>query len=421
VTETIEPMPAQIDQQQLARELVEKARAEGIELVGPDGMLTGLTKAVLETALDTEMSEHLGYGKHDPAGRDGGNSRNGTRAKTVLTEIGPVEIEVPRDRDASFDPMIVRKRQRRLAGISQIVLSLTARGLTTGEIAAHFAEVYGARVSKDTISKITDKVIEEMAEWRDRPLDRVYPVLFVDAIMVKIRDGQVTNRPVYVAIGVTVNGERDILGLWAGDGGEGAKFWLGVLTEIKNRGVEDVCMVVCDGLKGLPESITTAWPAAVVQACIIHLIRNTFRYASRKYWDALAKDLRPVYTAPTEQAAAARFEEFAERWGGQYPAIVSLWRSAWPEFIPFLDYDAEIRRVICSTNAIESLNARYRRAVRARGHFPTEQAALKCLYLVTRSLDPTRRGKARWAMRWKPALNAFAITFEGRIVPSATN
>jgi putative transposase len=421
VTETIEPMPAQIDQQQLARELVEKARAEGIELVGPDGMLTGLTKAVLEIALDTEMSEHLGYGKHDPAGRDGGNSRNGTRAKTVLTEIGPVEIEVPRDRDASFDPMIVRKRQRRLAGISQIVLSLTARGLTTGEIAAHFAEVYGARVSKDTISKITDKVIEEMAEWRDRPLDRVYPVLFVDAIMVKIRDGQVTNRPVYVAIGVTVNGERDILGLWAGDGGEGAKFWLGVLTEIKNRGVEDVCMVVCDGLKGLPESITTAWPAAVVQVCIIHLIRNTFRYASRKYWDALAKDLRPVYTAPTEQAAAARFEEFAERWGGQYPAIVSLWRSAWPEFIPFLDYDAEIRRVICSTNAIESLNARYRRAVRARGHFPTEQAALKCLYLVTRSLDPTRRGKARWAMRWKPALNAFAITFEGRIVPSATN
>jgi transposase-like protein len=317
--------------------------------------------------------------------------------------------------------VIVGKRQRRLEGISQIVLSLTARGLTTGEIAAHFEEVHGARVSRDTISKITDKVIEEMAEWRDRPLDRVYPVLFVEAIMVKIRDGQVTSRPVYVVIGVTVNGERDILGLWAGDGGEGAKFWLGVLTEIKNRGVEDVCMVVCDGLKGLPESITTAWPAAVVQACIIHLIRNTFRYASRKYWDALARDLRPACTAPTEQAAAARSGEFAERWGAQYPAIVSLCRAAWPEFIPFPGYDDEIRRVICSTNAIESLNARYRRAVRARGHFPTEQAALKCLYLVTRSLDPTGRGRARWAMRWKPALNAFAITFEGRIVPSATN
>jgi transposase-like protein len=414
-------MPAQIDQQQLARELVEKARAEGVELVGPDGLLTGLTKTVLETALDAEMSEHLGYDKHDPAGRNGGNSRNGTRAKTVLTEIGPVEIEVPRDRDASFDPVIVRKRQKRLEGISQIVLSLTARGLTTGEVAAHFEEVYGAKVSRDTISRITDQVLEEMAEWRDRPLDRVYPVLFVDAIMVKVRDGQVTNRPVYVVIGVTVHGERDILGLWAGDGGEGAKFWLSVLTEIKNRGTEDVCLVVCDGLKGLPESITTAWPRAVVQACVIHLLRNTFRYASRRDWDALAKDLRPVYTAPTEQAAAARFDELAERWGTQYPAIVRLWRGSWPEFIPFLDYDVEIRRVICSTNAIESLNARYRRAVRARGHFPTEQAALKCLYLVTRSLDPTGRGKARWAMRWKPALNAFAITFEGRIVPTAAN
>ena len=421
MTETISPMPEQIDQQQLAQELVDKARAEGLELVGPGGLLTGLTKTVLETALDAELSEHLGYDKHNPAGRNGGNSRNGTRTKTVLTEVGPVEIEVPRDRDGSFEPVIVRKRQRRLDGIDQIVLSLTARGLTTGEIAAHFDEVYGAKVSKDTLSRITDKVLEEMTEWCNRPLDRIYPVLFVDAIVVKVRDGQVVNRPIYVVIGVTVNGERDILGLWAGDGHEGAKFWLAVLTQIKNRGVEDVCMVVCDGLKGLPESITTSWPLAVVQACIIHLIRNTFRYASRKDWDAISKDLRPVYTAPTEQAAAARFDEFADRWGGRYPAIIKLWRSAWAEFIPFLDYDVEIRRIICSTNAIESLNARYRRAVRARGHFPTEQAALKCVYLVTRSLDPTRRGKARWAMRWKPALNAFALTFEGRIVPSGLN
>jgi len=421
VTETIEPMPAQIDQQRLAQELVEKARAEGVDLVGPGGLLNGLTKTVLETALDAEMSEHLGYDKHDPAGRNRGNSRNGTRAKTVLTEVGPVEIDVPRDRDGSFEPVIVRKRARRLDGIDQLVLSLTARGLTTGEIAAHFDEVYGAKVSKDTISRITDKVVEEMTEWSQRPLDRVYPVLFVDAIMVKVRDGQVVNRPIYVVIGVTVNGERDILGLWAGDGSEGAKFWLQVLTEIKNRGVEDVCIVVCDGLKGLPESINTVWQLATVQACVIHLIRNTFRYASRKDWDALSKDLRPVYTAPTEPAAAARFDELADKWGGRYPAIVKLWRSAWAEFIPFLDYDVEIRRVICSTNAIESLNARYRRAVRARGHFPNEQAALKCLYLVTRSLDPTGRGKARWAMRWKPALNAFAITFEGRILPSSTN
>ena len=246
-------------------------------------------------------------------------------------------------------------------------------------------------------------------------------MIFIDAIVVKVRDGQVTNRPVYVAIGVTVNGERDILGLWAGDGSEGAKFWLSVLTEIKNRGVEDVCIVVCDGLKGLPDSITTAWPLATVQACVLHLIRNTFRYASRRDWDAIGKQLRPIYTAPTAAAAADRFDEFADTWGGQYPAVVKLWRSAWEEFIPFLDYDVEIRRVICTTNAIESLNARYRRAVRARGHFPTEQAALKCLYLVTRSLDPTGRGRARWVMRWKPALNAFAITFEGRLLPSTSN
>jgi putative transposase len=414
-------VPEPSENQQLAQELIERARAEGVDLIGPGGLLTGLTKTVLETALEAELSEHLGYDKHDPAGRNRENSRNGVRSKTVLTEVGPVEIAVPRDRDGSFTPAIVRKRQRRLDGIDQIVLSLTARGLTTGEVAAHFADVYGATVSKDTISRITDKVIEEMTEWCHRPLDRVYPVIFIDAIVVKIRDGQVTNRPVYVAIGVTVNGERDILGLWAGDGSEGAKFWLAVLTEIKNRGVEDVCIAVCDGLKGLPDSITTAWPLATVQACIIHLIRNTFRYASRKDWDQLSKDLRPVYTAPAEAAAVARFAEFTETWGSQYPAIIGLWRSAWAEFVPFLDYDVEIRRIICSTNAIESLNARYRRAVRARGHFPTEQAALKCLYLVTRSLDPTGRGRARWAIRWKPALNAFAITFENRLVPSTTN
>ncbi|MCI2424253.1 IS256 family transposase, partial [Saccharopolyspora sp. K220] len=236
-----------------------------------------------------------------------------------------------------------------------------------------------------------------------------------DCARAKIRDGQVTNRPIYVAIGVTVGGERDILGLWAG---EGAKFWLAVLTEIKNRGVADVCIVVCDGLKGLPEAITTVWEQAIVQTCVIHLLRNTFRYASRKYWDAIARDLKPVYTAPSEAAAGERFAEFTATWGERYPAVIRLWESSWSEFVPFLDYDVEIRRVICSTNAIESVNARYRRAIRARRHFPTEQAALKCLYLATRSLDPTGRGRARWAMRWKPALNAFAITFEGRITPT---
>jgi len=412
--EMIDPVTGEIiDQQQIAEQLLAQAKEQGVSLVGPGGLLGGLTRTVLETALEAEMTEHLGYEKH--ASSNGENARNGTRSKTVLTEVGAVEIDVPRDRDGSFQPKIVRKRQRRLDGIDEIVLSLTARGLTTGEVAAHFDDVYGASVSKDTISKITDKVIEEMTEWQNRPLDRVYPVVFIDAIVVKVRDGQVRNKPFYVAVGVTTAGERDILGIWAGDGGEGAKFWLGVLTEIKNRGVEDVCIVVCDGLKGLPESITTTWELAVVQTCIIHLIRNTFRFASRKYWDQIARDLRPVYTAPTEAAAKARFEEFAEKWCTMYPAIRKLWENAWTEFIPFLDYDVEIRRIICSTNAIESLNARYRRAVRARGHFPNDAAALKCLYLVTRSLDPTGRGRARWVTRWKPALNAFAITFEGRI------
>ena len=419
MSDTIEPVRLDENEKKaLAQRFVAQAKAEGIDLIGPGGLLSGLTKQVLETALEEEMVEHLGYDKHDPVGRNKENSRNGTRSKTVLTDVGPVELDVPRDRDGSFDPKIVKKRQRRLDGIDQIVLSLTARGLTTGEVAAHFADVYDAQVSKDTISRITDKVIGEMAEWQTRPLDRIYPVIFIDALVVKVRDGQVTNKPFYVVIGVTTSGERDILGIWAGEGGEGAKFWLQVLTELKNRGVEDVLIAVCDGLKGLPDAINTTWEYTQVQTCVVHLIRNTFRYAARQHWEKMAKDLRPIYTAVNAEQAAARLEEFDEKWGPVAPAAVKLWRNAWGEFIPFLDYDVEIRKIICTTNAIESLNARYRRAVRARGHFPNDQAALKCLYLVTRSLDPTGTGRARWVIRWKAALNAFAITFEGRINPS---
>jgi len=333
----------------------------------------------------------------------------------VLTEhSGPVQIDVPRDRAGTFEPQIVRKRQRRLSGVDEVVLSLYAKGLTTGEISAHFTEIYGASVSKETISRITDKVLEEMQDWASRPLDETYAAVFIDAIVVKVRDGQVTNRPFYAAIGVNLAGERDILGLWAGQGGEGAKFWMAVLTDLKNRGVKDTFFVVCDGLKGLPEVVVNVWPAAIVQTCIIHLIRNTFRLTSRKYWDELKRDLKPIYTAVNADAARAVFDELADKWGQRYPAVVRLWDNAWAEFIPFLDYDVEIRSVICSTNAIESLNARYQRAVKARGHFPNEQAALKCLYLVTRALDPTGTGRARWMMRWKPALNAFAITFGDR-------
>lgn len=405
-------------------ELVRQARADGESLTGPQGLLKDLTKMVLEVSLEEEITEHLGHGKHQqqPVEGSGGdeqtrNVRNGSRTKTVLTDsVGKVEITVPRDRAGTFEPVIVPKHARRLGSVEAVVLSLTAKGLTTGEISAHLEEIYGASVSKDTIARITDRVSEEMNEWLARPLDRVYAAIFIDAIVVKVRDGQVANRPFYAAIGVSVDGRKDVLGLWAGTpgDGEGAKYWLAVLTELRNRGVTDTMFVVCDGLKGLPEVVATTWPDAIVQTCVIHLLRNSFRLTSRKYWDQIARELKLVYTAPSADAARSQFEEFTATWGQRYPALIRLWENAWEEFTPFLAYDVEIRKILFSTNAIESLNARYRRAVRARGHFPNEHAALKCLYLVTRSLDPTGKGATRWTTRWKPALNVFATTFEGR-------
>ncbi|TDE19223.1 IS256 family transposase [Nonomuraea mesophila] len=413
----VEPDRAMTDEQLISM-LVNRARSEGLQLTGEGGLLQQLTKRVLESALEGEITDHLGYDRHDPAGKNSGNSRNGTRSKTVVTDVGPVEVRVPRDVAGTFEPQLVRKRQRRLSGVDEMVLSLSAKGLTHGEISAHLAEVYGANVSKQTISTITDKVMDGMAEWQNRPLDRVYPVLFVDAINVKIRDGHVANRPIYLAMAVTVDGHRDILGIWAGDGGEGAKHWLAVLTELKNRGVDDVLMLVCDGLKGLPQAVETVWPRTIVQTCVIHLLRNSFRYAARQDWDKIARALKPVYTAPTEEAALERFYEFCETWGRKYPAIVRLWETSWAEFVPFLAFDVEIRKVICSTNAIESVNARIRKAVRARGHFPNETAALKCVFMALMSLDPTGQGRKRWTMRWKAPLNAFQIAFEGRLTPA---
>jgi len=402
--------------EQLLKELTERARAGGLKLTGEGGLLGKLTKMVVEGALEGEMDDHLGYAKHDPAGRNSGNSRNGRRGKTVLTEAGPVEISVPRDRDSSFEPKILAKRQRRLTGVEDMVISLSAKGLTHGEISAHLAEVYGAEVSKQTITAITDRVMEGMAEWQNRPLDPVYAVVFIDAIQVKVREGQVANRPVYLALGVTADGERDFLGLWAGEhgDGEGAKFWLRVLTEIKNR---DVLMLVCDGLKGLPDAVNSVWEKTIVQTCIVHLLRNSFKYASKRDWAEVAKDLKPVYTAVSEAAALDAFAEFSGKWEKRYPAIIRLWENAWAEFVPFLQFDQEIRTIICTTNAVESINARLRRAVKARGHFPTEQAAMKCLYMALMSLDPGGRGRARWSNRWKAALNAFDITFDGRLSP----
>lgn len=400
---------------QLAAELIEKAKAEGVSLVGPDGLLAGITKTVLQAALEAEMTEHLGYDKGERPAQPTGNHRNGTSSKTVSTEVGAVEVRVPRDRAGVFDPQIVPKHARRIAGFDEAIVSLYAKGLTTGEIRAHLAEIYQVEVSRDLISRVTDKVVEEMEAWRARPLDAVYPVVPIDALYVKIREGQVANRPIYVAIGINCAGERDVLGLWVGTGGEGAKHWMTVLAELRNRGVADVCIACCDGLKGLPEAIEEIWPQATVQQCVVHLVRASLRYASKVHWSRLTRDLRQIYTAPTETAAEARFTEFENEWGPRYPAMIRLWRDAWPTFTPFLAFPPEIRKIVYTTNAIESLNARFRQATRRRGHFPSEQAALKVLYLVIRQPLKNRPNVTGKTPGWKAALNALALHYGERI------
>lgn len=406
--------PAGLDVQ-IAAELLERARTEGVSLVGPGGLLQQITRAVLQTALEAEMADHLGYerGQDPPVGS--GNQRNGTSAKTVHTEIGDVRLNIPRDRQGTFAPQIVPKHTRRIAGFDEAIISLYAKGLTTGEIQAHLSEIYDMQISRDLVSRVTDSVNAELAAWQSRPLDAVYPVVLIDCIFVKIRDGQVGNRPVYVAVGINLAGERDVLGMWVGTGGEGAKHWMGYLSELRNRGVADVMIVACDGLKGLPESIEQIWPQAEVQLCVVHLVRASLRYASKKDWGAITKALRAVYTAPTVAAAEARFAEFAEDWGERYPAVIRLWRDAWERFTPFLAFPPEIRRVVYTTNAIESLNARFRQATRRRGHFPNDQAALKVLYLVIRTPKPNRTNVTGITTGWKKALNTLAMYYGERI------
>lgn len=402
--------------QAFAEELVARSRAEGIELTGTDGLLTALVRSVLQTGLEVEMADHLGYEPHDRSGRGSGNSRNGYSAKTVATEIGEIELAIPRDRNGSFSPVTVPKHVRRLDGLNANVLSLYAKGLTTGEIQAHLVEIYGTELSRDTISKITDTVIEDMQAWQNRPLERTYAVMLIDAIVVKVRDSQVANRPVYVAIGVDMDGRRDVLGLWLGpSGGEGAKQWMTMLTELRNRGVADVLITCCDGLKGLPDAIRTVWPLTTVQTCVVHLVRNSLRYASKKHWPQITKGLRGIYTAPTVPAAEARFAEFAEEWGGKYPAMINSWESAWNEFVPFLEFPVELRKIVYTTNSIESLNARFRRAVRHRGHFPTDQAALKVLYLVAIERQKNRENMTGQINGWKQILNTLTIHYGERI------
>ncbi len=405
--------PSRDELASFAEQLVERARAEGLDLVGPEGLLAGVTKRVVESALEAELTEHLGYEPYER--NDSPNARNGKSPKTLQTDVGPVPIDVPRDRAGTFEPKIVPKHARRLDGFDEAIISLYAKGLTTGEIQAHLREIYGAEISRETISKVTDAVAGELVEWQNRPLDALWAVVFIDAIMVKIRDGAVANRPVYVACGINLEGERDVLGLWIGAGGEGAKHWGNVLTELRNRGIEDVLIVACDGLKGLDEAIEATWPAATVQTCVVHLVRQSLRYASRADWQKVTTELRPIYTAATVDQAAARFEEFADRWEPKYPAIIKLWRQAWEQFIPFLAFPQEIRRVIYTTNSIESLNARFRHATRRRGHFPNEQAALKVLYLAVLEREKNRPNPTGIVSGWKQVLNALVLHYGDRI------
>jgi len=397
-------------------ELMARVDAEGAELLGPDGLLSQVTKAVLERALDEELTDQLGYEKHDPGGRGSGNSRNGTTPKRVHTDVGTVDLEVPRDRNGDFEPRIVPKGVTRLKGFNERIIALYGRGMTVRDIRAHLEEIYDVEVSPDLISRVTEAVWDELEEWRNRPLDPVYPILYIDALTIKIRDGIVSNRPAYLAVGVDLEGRKHVLGIWIGDGdGEGSKFWLSVLTELRNRGTADVLIVCCDGLKGLPEAIEAVWPQAVVQTCVVHLLRASFRYASYEVRKKVAAALRPIYTAASIDAAAAALNEFEETWGAKYPAIVRLWRDSWDVFVPFLAFPAEIRKVVYTTNQIESINYQLRKVTKNRGHFPTERAALKLLYLAVRNITTTRGGDAGTGTRgWKTCLNAMAIYFPGR-------
>ncbi len=397
--------------------LMAQVESEGAELLGPDGLLSQVTKAVLERALEEELTDHLGYDKHDSAGRGSGNSRNGTSAKVLLTEAGAVDLDIPRDRNGEFEPQIVPKGTTRLKGFNDRIVSLYARGMTVRDVQAHLEEIYGVDVSPDLISKVTDAVWDELEEWRNRPLDEMYPIVYIDALMIKIRDGIVANRPAYLAVGVDLEGRKHVLGIWIGASkGEGAKFWLSVFSELKNRGVNDVLIVVCDGLNGLPDAIEAVWPQATIQTCVVHLLRGSFRYASYGDRKKIAAGLRPIYTAVSVDAAQEALNEFESEWGERYPAIVKLWQNSWDVFVPFLAFPPEVRRVVYTTNMIESINYQLRKVTKTRGHFPTEKAALKLLYLAVRNITTERGGPAgTGTWRWKACLNALAIYFPDRI------
>lgn len=384
------------------------------EILGQDGLLDQLTKRLVERALEAEMTEHLGYEKHAADGRNRRNSRNGRVAKRVRTDTSDVEIEVPRDRDGTFEPQLVPKRRRRLAGFDDKVLSLYARGMSTREIQGHLKELYGVEVSPTLISAVTDAVLEDVQAWQSRPLDRFYPVIFLDALHLKLRrERRVEPCAVYVALALNTEGHKELLGLWVGDSeGEGARFWLSILTELKNRGLEDFLIAAVDGLKGFPDAISAVYPRSNVQLCIVHMVRNSLRYVSWKHRKALTRDLRKIYTAPTVEAAEQELDAFSATWDEVTPLISRLWRTHWTNLTTFFDFPPEIRRVIYTTNAIESIQAQLRSVTKKRGAFPNEASLLKVLYLAL------MKAQERWTMPirdWPPALYHFSVAFPGRV------
>jgi putative transposase len=413
-----EPEEPQFLDAEQAEALIEQAREQGVELLGEHGLLKQMTKAVLERALAEELTDHLGYEVGDPAGQGSGNSRNGYTPKKLITEAGAVELEVPRDRNGTHEPQIVRKGQRRLDGIDKIVIGLYAHGMTVRDIQTHLLDIYEIEVSPDLISKITDAVLEEVREWQARPLEPVWPVIFLDAIVCKVRDqGTVKNKAAHLAVGVGVDGKKEVLGIWV-EHTEGAKFWLRVMNDLKARGIEDVLIVVCDGLTGLPAAIEAVWPDAVVQTCIVHLTRASLRWVNYKDRKQVAAQLRLIYSAPTEQAARDALDAWTDsEVGRQYPAIKRQWEAAWEQVIPFFAFPPEVRKVIYTTNMIESINYQLRKITKTRGHFPTDDALIKLLYLGCREMGrTTRAGRGgRSNYNWKIALNQFDVMFPGRL------
>ena len=382
------------------------------DLLGENGILKQLTKAIVERALQAELAIHLGHDKHEAVVNDSGNTRNGSSAKTLKSDFGALPIDIPRDRDGSFEPQLVAKHQTRWTGFDDKILSLYARGMTVREIQSHLEEMYGAEVSPTLISSVTDAVMDEVKAWQARPLDALYPIVYLDCIHAKVRDsGAVRVKAVYLALGVNLNGDKELLGLWVAQT-EGAKFWLQVTTELKNRGVQDIFIACVDGLKGFPEAIEAVFPKTAVQLCIVHMVRYSLNFVSCKLRKAVAADLRTIYTAATIEEAEMRLVEFAAKWSAGYPAIVQSWQRNWARIVPFFDYPAEIRKVIYTTNAIESVNMSLRKVTKNRGSFPNDDALIKLYYLALRNISK------KWTMpiqNWKAALNRFTIMFDERM------